>query len=123
MATFPTLEPIARSYDLGSHLVTDATGQNGDTVQFLHSVHAAGVPLSLSFRGLTASQLQLIRNHYIGQRGTTLPFMLPAEVWRMHASLYDVVLQGMSYRYSSPISETRLAGGLFDVSVSLISHF
>ena len=123
MATFPPLEPISRSYDLGAHLLSAVTGQNGDAVQFLHSVHAASIPITLSFPGLTAAQLQLIRNHYAGQRGTTLPFLIPAEVWRMHANLYDVVLQGMAYRYGGPISETRRAGGLFDVSVSLISHY
>jgi hypothetical protein len=123
MATFPSLEPIDRSYGLGAHLLSAVSGQNGDTTTFAHSALAADVPIDLAFPDLTLAQVQLIRNHYSGQRGTVLPFEIPAELWRTHASLHDVVLSGMSYRYGGPISETPKPGGLYDVAVSLISHY
>ena len=123
MATFPALEPISRSYGLGAHIISAVSGQNGDTTAFLHSAHATDVPITLAFPDLTLAEVQLIRTHYNSQRGTVLPFDIPVEVWRTHDSLYDVVLSGMSYRYAEPITETPKDGGLYDVTVSLVSHF
>jgi len=123
MADFPQLEPIDRSYAMGAHLISAHEGQNGDPTQFLHSVYAADVTIALEFRSLTSTQMALIRSHYAGQRGGCLPFEIPAALWRTHANLYDVVLPGMSYRYAGPFTETRRSGGLFDVSISLTSHY
>jgi len=123
MANFPQLEPIDRNYAMGAHVISAAEGQNGDATQFLHSTLAADVVISLEFRALTSTQVALIRSHYTGQRGSCLPFEIVAEQWRTHANLYDVVLPGMSYRYAGPFTETPRDGGLFDVSVPLVSHY
>lgn len=123
MANFPQLEPLNRSYDLGAHIVSTVAGQNGDATQFLHSAHAADVTIALDFQALSSAQVQLIRDHYTGQRGTALPFEIVAEQWRTHTSLYDIVLPAMSYRYAGPPTETPRDGSLFDVSLSLVSHF
>ena len=123
MADFPLLEPIDRSYAMGAHIISAHEGQNGDATQFLHSALAADVTISLEFRALTLAQVQLIRAHYTGQRGGCLPFEIVAEQWRTHANLYDVVLPGMSYRYAGPFAETPRDGGLFDVSIPLVSHY
>jgi hypothetical protein len=39
----------------------------------------------------------------------------------MHSNRYDVVPIGFVWRYSGPPEETPLDGGLYDVSVSLLS--
>jgi len=120
MAAFPAIEPLDRSYSLGSHPISAATFNNGDETRFLHGSVAFGVPVSLSFKALSLTQARLISAHWDGQ-GTIRPFTIPVELWRMHASRYDVVPAGWAWKYAAPPDETPASGGLFDVSVSLIA--
>ena len=120
MAAFPAIEPIDRDYDLGAHITSAADGQNGDAVFFLHSILAGDMSITLNFRALSSAQAQLIRDHYIGQRGTVRSFTIPVELWRTHTSLYDLANPGLEWRYASPPEEQRLDGGLFDMSITLI---
>ena len=118
MAAFPALEPLERSYGLGSHPISAATFANGDETRFLHGSLAFGVPVSLTFPALTLTQARQISAHYDGQ-GTTRAFTIPAELWRMHASRYDVVPVEFLWKYASKPEETPRSGGLFDVTVNL----
>lgn len=118
MAAFPSLEPLERSYGLGSHPISAANFNNGDETRFLHGVLAFGVPLPLVFRALSLTQARQISDHYDGQ-GLIRPFTIPAHLWRTHTSRYDVVPAAFLWKYASPPEETPLGGGLFDVSVTL----
>jgi non-ribosomal peptide synthetase component F len=120
MAAFPAIEPLERSYSLGSHAISAATFANGDETRFLHGTVAFGVPVSLSFRALTLTQARLISDHFAGQ-GTIRPFTIPVELWRMHASRYDVLPAGFAWKYAAAPEETPASGGLFDVAVSLVA--
>lgn len=120
MAQFPQLEPLSRSYDLGSHPIAAATFSNGDETRFLHGTVAFGVPMALQFPALTLTQARLISDHF-ASHGTARSFTIPAHLWRSHTSTTDVVPSGFVWRYSSPPEETPRSGGLFDVSVSLLS--
>jgi len=120
MAQFPALEPLERSYGLGAHPVSAATLANGDETRFLHGVQAFGVPISLQFRKLNATDTQSIRDHYAAH-SLARPFKIPAELWRTHATATDVVPVEFAWRYAAPPEETPISGGLFDVSVSLLS--
>lgn len=120
MAAFPALEPLERSYSLGSHPISAASFVNGDETRFLHGSVSFGVPVALAFRALTLTQARLISDHWDGQ-GTVRAFTIPAEIWRMHASRYDVVPVAFAWRYAGPPEEARASGGLFDVSVSLVA--
>lgn len=123
MATFPDLEPIARDYGMGEHIMEEAIGQNGDSFRMLFSDLAPDIPVRLEFRALSLAQVQQIRDHYAGQRGDVLPFDLPASCWRMHSSFYDIALPGMQWVYAGPVEETPRDGGLFDVSIPISSVF
>jgi hypothetical protein len=120
MTQFPQLEPLQRSYDLGSHPVATATFNNGDETRFLHGTVAFGVPMAPQFPALTLTQARLISDHF-ASHGTVRSFTIPAHLWRSHASTTDVVPSGFVWRYSSAPEETPRSGGLFDVSVSLLS--
>jgi hypothetical protein len=120
MASFPALEPLDRSYDLGSHPISAAAFSNGDETRFLHGSLAFGVPVGLQFRALPYTQARQISDHF-ATHGTVRPFTIPAQLWRTHTSQTDVVPAGFLWRYSGPPEETPASGGLFDVSVSLIS--
>jgi hypothetical protein len=120
MAAFPAIEPLNRSYGLGSHVVGAADFANADQTRFLHSSAAVDVPITLEFVALTASEATSIRDHYLGQKQHQ-PFAIPAALWRTHASLYDVVPGIQLYHYAEAPIETPRTGGLVDVAVSLIS--
>jgi hypothetical protein len=120
MASFPALEPLDRSYDLGSHPISAAAFSNGDETRFLHGSLAFGVPVALQFRALSYTQARQISDHF-ATHGTVRPFTIPAQLWRTHSTQTDVVPAGFLWRYSGPPEETPASGGLFDVSVSLVS--
>jgi len=121
MAAFPDIEPLERSYDLGSHPIAAATFNNGDETRFLHGPYAAvDVPVALRFVAIGLTKARLISDHF-GAHGTVRLFTIPVHLWRTHTSPTDVVPAGFAWRYSSPPEEVPRGGGLFDVSVNLLS--
>lgn len=122
MATFPSLEPLARSYGLGAHPVSDVVAPNDDLVRFIHDAIHHGVPLQLEFPAISQADADLIRDHYLGQRGRAVSFDIPVSVWLTHTDTDDVVPTGTQWRYASPPARRARSGNLFDVSVSLISE-
>jgi hypothetical protein len=120
MAAFPSIEPLERSYDLGSHPISASAFSNGDETRFLHSSVSSGVPLALVFRALSLTQARQISAHWDGQ-GTARVFTIPAHLWRTHGSTTDVVPATFVWRYAGPPEETPASGGLFDVSVQLLA--
>jgi hypothetical protein len=120
MTQFPQLEPLQRSYDLGSHPIAAATFNNGDETRFLHGSVAFSVPMALQFPALNYTQARQISDHF-ASHGTVRSFTIPAHLWRTHSTTTDVVASGFVWRYSNPPEETPRSGGLFDVSVSLLS--
>ena len=131
MAVFPSLEPLERSYDLGSHLISRVPWQNGDESATRNSEIATDPLMRLVFRRLTITEVQQIRDHYAGQRGSTRRFMLPPSCWKTHTSandigspgLYDVAIPGQEWRYAGPPEESPSNGNLFDVSIPFIAEF
>ena len=120
MAAFPSIEPLERSYDLGSHPIAAATFNNGDETRFLHGSLAVGVPVDLRFVAISLTKARQISDHF-RDHGTVRLFTIPAHLWRTHSSQTDVVPAGFLWRYSAPPEETPRGGGLFDVTVSLLS--
>ena len=120
MAAFPSIEPLERSYDLGSHPTDTATFNNGDETRFLHGSLAVDVPLPLRFVAISLTKARQISDHF-ATHGTVRLFTIPAHLWRTHSSQTDVVPAGFLWRYSAPPEETPRGGGLFDVTVSLLS--
>jgi hypothetical protein len=121
MTQFPQLEPLDRSYDLGSHPIAAARFNNGDETRFLHGAYfAVGVPLSLQFPALNLAEARLISGHW-DAHGTARSFTIPAHLWRTHSTATDVVPSGFVWRWTAAPDETPRDGGLFDVSVSLLS--
>jgi len=120
MAQFPAIEPLERSYDLGSHPISRANFNNGDETRFRHGGEAVGVPLPLRFLAISLTKARLISDHF-ASHGTVRPFTIPAQLWRTHSSRSDVLPVAYAWRYSGPPEETPRGGGLFDVSVSLLS--
>lgn len=120
MTIFPAIEPLQRSYDLGSHPISTVTFANGDETRFLHGTVAVSVPMPLEFPALTLTKARQISDHW-DAHGLTRSFTIPVQLWRMHTSRYDVVPIGFVWKYAEKPVETPRSGGLYDVSVSLLS--
>lgn len=120
MTAFPSIEPLERSYDLGSHPIATATYNNGDETRFLHGSLAVDVPVDLQFVAIGLTKARQISDHFAAH-GIVRLFTIPAHLWRMHSSQTDVVPAGSLWRYSAPPEETPRGGGLFDVTASLLS--
>lgn len=121
MSAFPSIEPLECSYDLGAHPIGTATFNNGDETRFLHGPYSAvDVPVALRFVAIGLTKARQISAHFEGH-GTVRLFTIPPHLWRMHSSRYDVVPAGFLWRYSAQPEETPRDGGLFDVTVSLLS--
>jgi hypothetical protein len=119
MAAFPSIEPLERSYDLGSHPISRAAFSNGDETRFLHGLLAVDAPLPLRFVAISLTKARQISDHF-ATHGTVRLFTIPPHLWRTHSSQTDVVPAGFLWRYSGPPEETPRGGGLFDVSASLV---
>ena len=120
MATFPTLTPAGRSYSLGRFAMTTQAGLGGSQIKFLHSTNKSGVAMTLTFENLTQAEMADIRDHYRGQQGSFVSFLLPDEVWAGQSSVTNIVPTGTQWKYAAPPEETQKSAGYVDVSVSLL---
>jgi hypothetical protein len=121
MATFPELEPAARSYDLGAFPLTEQASLSAGTVRFSHGTTAANFSLQLEYVYLSDAEATQIRNHYQGQAGSYRSFLLPSIIWKGHTFGGNVFPVGTSWRYAETPEETHLSGGLVNLTVSLVS--
>lgn len=116
MPDFPSLAPGARTYTFGVLPVSDQQG-----VRFLHSTDRSACELQLGFVHLTEAEAALIRDHYRGQNGSHMSFLLSNAAWAGHSSMTDLLPAGTRWVYAAIPEETQRRGGLVDVSVSLRS--
>jgi hypothetical protein len=78
-------------------------------------------PLTLTYVDLYDDEAQLIRDHYVAQQGGTLAFSLPAIIWRGLTA--PPVPNGALWVYTGPPNEDHKSGGLYNVTVPLITVF
>lgn len=121
MATFPELEPAARSYDLGAFPLTEQPSQSAGTVRFRHGDAAVSFGLKLEYVYLSDAEATQIRSHYQGQGGSYESFMLPSIIWKGHTFSGNVFSIGTQWRYAETPEETHQSGGLVNVTIDLIS--
>jgi hypothetical protein len=122
MAAFPALEPAARAYDFGQFPLTEVPSVSAGTVRFRHGTTQQNYQLTLGYIALTDAEASLIRNHYQGQSGSYLSFMLPDIIWRGHTSTGNVAPIGTSWRYAATPEEEHRSGGYVNVSVTLVNE-
>lgn len=120
VAEFPAIEPTTRAWDFGTYAMSEAPAVGGGAIRFSHAADAVGMTLTLGFEGLADDDLQLIRDHYYGQQGGYLSFLLPAVIWLGHTSTTDVAPATDRWIYANPPDEgDALQGGFYDVTVTL----
>jgi hypothetical protein len=121
MATFPELEPAARSYDLGAFPLTEQASLSAGTVRFRHGTTATNFSLELEYVYLSDAEAALIRTHYQIQAGSYRSFLLPSIIWKGHSFSGNVFPVGTRWRYADTPEETHLSGELVNLTVSLVS--
>jgi hypothetical protein len=120
MAIFPAIKPNARSLTLGDYPQLSYLGPSGVGVRFLQNTKRVEHKLSLTYNSLTEAQITLILDHYNGQEGSLIPFVLPAEVWVGYSTV-PVSSVDYEWRYASAFSVQPSMPGRFNVSIELES--
>jgi hypothetical protein len=121
MATFPELEPAARSYDLGAFPLTEQPSLSAGTVRFKHGDAAVAFNLQLEYVYLSDAEATQIRNHYQGQGGSYRSFLLPSIIWKGHTFSGNVFPVGTRWRYAETPEETHHEIERYSITVTLIS--
>jgi hypothetical protein len=121
MASFPSIRPAARKYGVGMFPITAQTGFGGGNVRFRHGSDRRGVTLELEYVFITDAEAQLLRDHYRGQDGSHRSFLLPAIIWAGQSSPGNILATNTPWKYASELEEQHRSGGLFDVTVKLVS--
>ena len=121
MATFPSLAPNSRLYVPGSLPAVIATSLSGRATAFRRGNRRIAQTLSLSYEYLTEANMDLIKDHYIGQNGTFDIFFLSPEVWGDFASPPVPLLSDFAWKYLSEVTITDVSFDRFSVNVELES--
>ena len=119
MATFPGLEPAARSYDFGLFPLTEQPSLSAGIVRFRHSITPQNYQLTLGYTALTDAEASLIRQHFQGQGGGYRSFQLPSIIWRGHTFSGNIVPYTTRWRYIAAPEEEHRSAGYVNVSVTL----
>jgi hypothetical protein len=122
MVAFPQLEPFRRGWSFGEYGMTEEPVWASVPVRFRHgrgSTQNVGQVLSLSFVDLYEDEVELIRAHYVSRDGGTLAFSLPSIVWAGLTA--PPVPSTVSWVYQDVPVEVQKSGGLYDVTLSLLS--
>ena len=120
-ATYPPIKPVGRSYSFGEFAVSRESNLSGNTIKFLHSDYSHALVMTLEYKSLTQSEIARIRDHYRGQDGTTIPFLLPAEIWAGHTASTNLVPTGTRWRYQDAPAEQHEPGGYVNASIALLT--
>jgi len=113
MTIFPQLTPNEISFDMGRSNISEVATFAGP-IRFRHSQRVNGHELQLTYRGLSQSDVEELRTHYINNQGTHGYFTVPVTTW----GGLSVVNSNSLYRYiSSPTEEH--TGLHYNVNVAL----
>jgi hypothetical protein len=119
MATFPALEPAARSYDFGLFPLTEVPSISAGTVRFRHSITPQNYQLTLGYAALTDAEASLIREHFQFQGGGYRSFQLPPIIWAGHTFSGNIVPYTTRWRYTASPEEEHFSVGYVNVTVTL----
>ncbi len=78
--------------------------------------------LNLGYTNLTETQLNLIKDHFIGRQGTFDIFFLSAEVWNGYTTPPVALVDAYAWRYAGPPSISDGIVGRWSVDVELVTH-
>lgn len=113
MSDFPSIAPNEINYDLGRLNIGEVQTFAGP-IRFRHSLQVNGNTFRLSYRGLSQTQVETFRQHYIENGGIHGYFEVPAIAWGRYAAVAADAL----YRYAEPPIESH-EGLYYNVDIGL----
>lgn len=120
MATFPELMPLRREWGFPKFPTIDFEGVGGSIISFEFGETPSDQPLTLVYELLSEAEMQLIRDHYLGQQSVH-PFTLPPICYagyQLGESIFDPTT---TYLYAEEPEEEIVNFDLYNTDVSLRS--
>lgn len=123
MANFPTLTPSLRTVTPGAVAQSQFKAYGGQESRAQLGAGVHGHTLSLSFLALTFAQAKSIRDHYLGQQGSFVPFDLPSAVWSGFSAYASILPEGYQWIYAEPPQISDTSCEVQSVNVQLVAVF
>lgn len=115
MSLFPAIIPNSIDYDFGVAQVSEYEAFGLGPIRFRHTNSVANQKFSLKYQGLNQESINLIRNHYVTNQGTSGQFSVPVEAFG-DIGLLDATAV---YRYEQTPTEQHTGAGLYSITISL----
>jgi hypothetical protein len=125
MANFPSIKPTARSFQLGQYPVKTYRAMSGAVVRRSFGNKAFGYTLDLEFANIPEATVNTIIDHYNGQQGGTIGFIVATEVLAGYSfTLQNKVIypSGIEWLYAEPPSVSSVIAGISTVTVKLVGE-
>lgn len=113
MADFPTIYPESVAIEAGRMVTDRIATPSGPMASFRRSLGKRDVTFNLVYTNLTASEIGLIRSHFIDNFDLSTAFAVPLAI----LSGTGIVSEFASFYYDAPIQETQ-KGIYSDLTVS-----
>ena len=114
MTVFPTIYPTSISFDHGRAQVTEYRSFGVGPVRFRNANTINGQTFTFEFSGLDQASVDLIRDHYVQNKGTAGQFSIPTAI----LGGLNLADSSSVFRYVQTPDEQHY-GIYFDVSVTL----
>ena len=125
MANFPTLKPTARSFQLGEYPIKTYRALSGKTIRRSFGNKPFGYTLDLEFANVPEATVNTICDHYNGQGGGTVGFVLPTDIFAGYSNTLQGKVRtptGIEWLYAGPPSVKSALRDLSTVTVKLIGE-
>lgn len=121
MAAFPDLAPVRREWEFPTFPTIDYEGIGGNTISFEFGDTPTDQPLELVFELLSETEMQQIRDHYLGQQSVH-PFNLsPLAANAGYVATTGIFSTDTLWLYAEEPEEEPRNFGLYDATISLRS--
>lgn len=119
MDAFPALAPTTRTFTVGDVPRKLQTSLSGVAEGYRTGNRRIGQTLIMTFAYLTETQMNLIKDHYFGAKGTYDIFFLSEEIWGDFNTPPIALLDNYGWRYLSMPTITDVGVDRFTVQVEL----
>ena len=118
--TFPDLAPIRREWEFPEYPTIDYEGLGGNVISFEFGSTASNQSLSLVYELIDESEIQQIRDHYLGQQSTRTFTLAKSNLagYEKHSSIFNT---STFWLYESEPEERVASFDLYDITIPLRS--
>ena len=125
MANFPALKPSARSFQLGQYPIKTYRAMSGAVVRRSFGNKAFGYTLDLQFENVTEETVVTIIDHYNGQQGGTLGFIVDKAVFAGYTDALQSKVRypsAIRWFYTEPPNVSSVIRGISTITVKLVGE-